>query len=230
MLAEQVSTNARIYVNFLKVERFVRTLTIDRSSPFVDQYSAACQGLPDVVPQPDYLVYRSLFSFVALSVQLELRVNNRDQDLHDFLSGYRTALIDCHQQTFLQVYKDNPQKLELFFEEFESGFDTQMPFLRITHIHCAYQILSGLLQMQGIGEIGADQLVPFAIVATVSANPLGLASTSEFLTQFVEPLAVCGSPVDHQQEYTVIQFMSTCQFLFEKMDEAEKGTFPDSVN
>jgi hypothetical protein len=81
-----------------------------------------------------------------------------------------------------------------------------------------------------LGEIDADQLVPFAIVATVSANPLGLALTSEFLTQFVEPLAACGSPVDHQQEYTVIQFMSTCQFLFEKMSEAEKGTFPDSIN
>jgi hypothetical protein len=199
----------------------------NKSAPFVDVYSAACQGLPEVITQPDYLVYRSLFSCVARAVGLELRANNRDDEVRTFLTDYKGALIDCHQQAFLQIYKENPAKLELFFKEFRKGFDTQMPFSRIAHIHCAYQILSGLLQMQGIGEIGADQLVPFAIVATVSANPLGLASTSEFLTQFVEPLAACGSPVDHQQEYTVIQFMSTCQFLFDKMAEAEAGTFPE---
>jgi hypothetical protein len=224
-LVSQISENAKIYINFLKIQTFAEGIPKSDES-FVTVYTAACEALPSVIPQPDFLSYQSLFSIIAQRTGLELALSERDAQLQEFLRVHKAALIESQHQPYLQVYRDNPRKLSLFMDEFARTFGTQMPFVRISHIHCAYQILSGLLQMQGIGDIGADQLVPFAILATVSANPPGLASTADFLATYVEPLSSCGSPVDHQQEYSVIQFMSTCKFLFDKMKEAENGTFP----
>jgi ABC-type tungstate transport system substrate-binding protein len=224
VLVDQATANAKVYINFLKIRKFVESLlAVPKVMPFIDVYTTACGSLATVIAQPDFMSYRSLFSLIARAVGLELLPNERDSQVQEFLRTHKTALIDSQQQPFLQVYRDNPKRLDLFMGEFAYAFGTDMPFVRIAHIHCAYQILNGLLEMQGVGEVGADQLVPFAILATVCANPLGLASTCTFLGQYVEPLSSCGSPVDHQQEYSVIQFMSTCQFLFDKMAEAEEG-------
>jgi hypothetical protein len=99
-----------------------------------------------------------------------------------------------------------------------------MPFARIAHIHSAYQVLPGLLSMQGIDEVGADQLVPFSILATVYVNPLGLAATFTFFSQFIEPLSGFRSPISHQEEYSVVHFMSTYHYLTERMEEDQSET------
>jgi hypothetical protein len=218
--ASQISTHAKNYINFLKAQRFAQTsIPLNRSSPFLEIYTTACASFPTVIAEPSYLSYRSLFSVIAKQIGLELRLNERDAQVQEFLRVHRAALLESQNQPFLQVYHKEPSKLELFVRAFKRAFETNMPFVRLAHIHSAYQILTGLLQMQNLGTIGADQLVPFAIVATVCTNPPGLASTCDFLGRYVEPLVTCGSPVDHEQEYTVVQFMSTCKFLFDRMEE-----------
>jgi hypothetical protein len=221
-LVDQISVNAKVYINFLKLEALVaQAFSQAPTEPFVEAFANACQLMTTIIPQPDFLCCRSLFSLIAKTVGLELLPNDRDAELQAFLRTHSATIIEAQQQPFLQIYRDNPERLDLFAAEFACAFTTQMPFVRIGRIHCAYQILNGLLEMQGMREIGADQLVPFAILGTVYANPLGLASTSAFFADYVEPLSECGSPLDHHQEYSVIQFISTCQFIFERMAEID---------
>lgn len=153
-----------------------------------------------------------------------------DQKMYDFVHDQSQMLLNYHQLSFLDIYKTDPTKLDMFIHEFTNAFKTKQPFDRISHIHTAYQILSGLLTIQDIGEIGADQIVPFAMLATVYSNPQGLASTKEFLQNYITPLLSSTSPLDHAEEYSLIQFCSTYQFLHERMIEATGENLDQYLN
>ncbi|KAH0786988.1 hypothetical protein GPJ56_008986 [Histomonas meleagridis] len=146
-----------------------------------------------------------------------------DKEIQRFVSEESESLLCYHQLDFLDIYKEDKSKLEMFNSEFKLAFECAQPFERISHIHSAYEILGGLLRLQDIGEIGADQIVPFALLATVYANPLGLASTGNFIAEFISPLLSGNSPVDHAEEYSLVQFLSTFRFLEEKYNEKKKA-------
>ena len=146
-------------------------------------------------------------------------IKNYDKQIQQFIKDESEFLYLCHQADYLDIYKNDNSKLEMFTDEFQLAFECSQPFERIFHIHSAYQILGGLLQVQGINEVGADQIVPFGIISTIHANPLGLASTSIFISKFITPLLSGYSPIDHAEEYSLIQFVSTFHFLEEKFVE-----------
>ena len=204
------------------------TDAMNNSKLFIDFLHTCAEKLltmdPSMKPN-DFLFYRNLCSILFSNLQIlksfekNEELNKLDATYHDFISSEAENLLAFHQLDFLNIYREDRSRLKMFFEEFDIAFKCKEPFEKISHIHSAFQVLSGLLTLQGIGEIGADQIVPFAMVATVYSNPLGLASTSLFLTNFISPLMADASPLDHPEEYTCIQFCSTFQFVTEKIKE-----------
>ena len=140
-----------------------------------------------------------------------------DQNLHTFLDNNKEKILTHISQDYLEQYKEDPSLLSLFFDEFELAFKTKLPLSQIEHIDNSYAILIGLLKEQGITDIGADQIVPFAILATVLCNPIGLASTKNIFCEILQPLINNNSsPISSGQQYSFIQFISTLQFIEEQ--------------
>lgn len=234
-IASRITKNTNNFINFLVLEKTISDVCKSSDIPEldIDDYAAFCEQLYKLFP-PDIQVsiancysQRNIQSILAHKYDLINRVFNDqqlqdfDKKIYNFLQEQKQTILDCNQLDFLQIYKDDPSLLKLFYKEFSLAFQTKMPFNRIAHIHVAYQILNGLLQIQKIGEIGADQIVPFAIMGIVYANPLGLASTYEYLSRFIEPMLSTMSPLDHSQDYSIIQFLATFKFLKEKLNQSE---------
>jgi hypothetical protein len=142
----------------------------------------------------------------------------------EFLKRHRDDIFNQEQQSFLQPYKEDPSRLNAFVREFNFASGTDLPFDQLEHIHAGYQILACLLQMQGIGEVGGDQIVPLAMLATVYANPPRLASMHAMFSEYIRPLVETTSPLDHPLEYSLTQFLSTYEYIVTKMKEFGDGT------
>jgi hypothetical protein len=212
---DELHTHSLVNLNYISLSKTVGEM--GPPTDFLEEYAE----LAGLVSGADYHGYRALHSLLTHRFRLELSVAADDERLHSFLQANSGKLQEIHQQTFLQRYRENPSLLRRFSREMELAFSTKMPFERLFHIQCAYESLPVLLQAQGIGEIGADQLVPFAILATVIANPIGLVSTRKFFLQYIEAAMPHGSPLSPTAEYCLIQFMSTGKLLIEKMNEME---------
>ena len=217
-----ITENAKTYVNFLRTRRYLNDAQIDTSLPLVSEYTRIASAIGSVlnIPKPDHIIFRTVHSMLAIRYNCDLQITEDDKQIHDFLEKEKDNLISLQPAEFIDIYKSNPAQLACFSRELQLGFSTRMPLARVSHIHTCYQSLTSILQMRGYRDIGADQLVPFAIIATVVANPMGLASTHKFLTEYVEPVLTKASPIGHAEEYSVIQFISTYQFLFATMKEA----------
>ncbi|OHT09681.1 hypothetical protein TRFO_21288 [Tritrichomonas foetus] len=237
---ESISKNSLNYIEFTKTHKMLKTIFEDPQTPppsadsvmkspklFVDYVSKCCDSMMNLDPsmKPSFLSYRNICSIILHDLGILKMYSERedlkklDETVHSFMSDEADNLLAFHQLSFLDIYREDRTRLKMFFEEFEIAFKCQQPFEKISHIHSAYQVLTGLLTLQGIGEIGADQIVPFAMVATVYSNPVGLASTSDFLSNYISPLLSIVSPLDHAEEYSVIQFLSTFQFVTDKIKE-----------
>jgi hypothetical protein len=168
---------------------------------------------------------RSLFSILLLRTsmldQLRARADlaQGDADLMQFLRDRKAELLAGEQMSFLEPYNQNPEKMNLFLMHYRIAFETEWPLTRLQHLHMAYQILVGLLQLQGMAEIGGDQIVPFAVMGTVYAAPRQLLTTQTILKELLEPLIDKMSPLDHSMEYSVTQFLSACQYVITRMRE-----------
>ena len=214
-----ITENAKTYVNFLRARRYMNGLQIDTSLPLVSEYIRIASTIGSVlgIPKPDDIIFRTVHSILTTQYNYDLQITDDDRQIHDFLEKEKDNLINLQPPEFIDIYKSDPAQLACFSRELQLGFSTRMPLARVSHIHTCYQSLTSILQMRGYRDIGADQLVPFAIIATVVANPMGLASTHKFLTEYVEPVLAKASPIGHAEEYSVIQFISTYQFLFATM-------------
>jgi hypothetical protein len=172
-----------------------------------------------------FTAYRSLFSVLAKRTELIESFRERadlkaaDARCVAFLSAHREEIFAQEQQGFLQPYKEDTARLAQFVSEFQIASATELPFDQLEHIHVGYQILASLLQMQGIGEVGGDQIVPLAMLATVFANPPNLASMHAMFSEYIRPLVETTSPIDHPLEYSLTQFLSTFEYIMAKMKE-----------
>ncbi|OHT15331.1 hypothetical protein TRFO_42592 [Tritrichomonas foetus] len=179
--------------------------------------------------KPDFVTHRNFLSILVAKLDLMNKIKsdenviNKNNSSYEFMTKYKKELIDYNPHEFLTIYKKEPERLNCFLEEFKLAFSTEIPFIMIDHIHNAYNTLVGLLQMQGMDEIGADQIVPFAMLGTAYANPDNLAIAAEFFSRFVEPLVTQYQIFDHAKEYSMIQFLSTFQFLQKKMEDVING-------
>ena len=142
-----------------------------------------------------------------------------DEETQKIIHDESDYFISFNHQPFLDVYCKDTSKLKLFFEEFDIAFKCKQPFEKIYHIHSSFQVLTCLLTLQGIGDIGADQIHQFSAIAMVFSNPFGLASTNEFLSKYISPLLTMYSHLDHAEEYSVVQFLSTFKLIIERMKE-----------
>ncbi|KAK8893566.1 hypothetical protein M9Y10_021989 [Tritrichomonas musculus] len=182
--------------------------------------------------QPDFITHRNFHSCLSYkldllnSIKKDEKVIDEANKMKKFLIDNKEKLIDSQQHKFLEIYLKEPDRLKYFNEEFKIAFSSNMPFIRIDHIHQAYQALIGLLQMQGMDEIGADQIIPFAVVSTVllmtskEATPeFGneLTFTYTYFTRYIEPFISSYNILNHSQEYSLIQFLSTYQFFHQSM-------------
>ncbi|KAH0787014.1 hypothetical protein GPJ56_009012 [Histomonas meleagridis] len=234
-----IAENSENETNFIMIQKALPNFLVENPPPenpyetknFVEYFTNALNALQKINPniKMNVTTNKNLHSLLVHQLRISQWINENkeiqeeERKMHKFLDEKRDELIDCHHLDFLEKYKINPQKkLKYFFEEFDKAFKCKMLFVRLDHIHAAYDVLTGLLQEAGIGEIGADQIVPFAILATVYANPEELTSTYVFLSRFVEPLLLVNSVVPHSHEYSLIQFLSSYQFLKEKLEEEEK--------
>jgi len=231
--------SVKVWIEYQKITKFAQNLIDQKIVPipppeiikgdpqqFLDFYDKASNLLTtEGGIKLSHSTNRILFTLLSyhLGVFSLLETNtdtqNLDSKIQDYVRLNSTELISSHQQSFLNIYKEDPKKLSLFYEDFDIAFKSQMMFERISHIHTAFQILTGLLQIQNIGEIGADQIVPFAMIATVYANPPKLATTATFMSKFIVPLMTGASPLDHAEEYSLIQFLSCYKYIEEKMNQ-----------
>lgn len=240
-IIENVSKNGQNAIDFVKIQSLLKQIQNDPQiqpipksediisdpSLFVKYYEKITNQLATLDPhgKPTFLTYRNLVSILLHDLNIldlfEKREDLKkfDEETHQVVQDECEYFLSSHHQPFLDVYREDRSRLKMFFDEFDIAFKSRQPFEKIFHIHSAYQVLTGLLTLQGIGEIGADQIVPFATVAMVYSNPVGLASTNDFLSNYISPLFSIVSPLDHAEEYSVIQFLSTFQFVVDKMKE-----------
>lgn len=171
----------------------------------------------------DYLQLKKQESFRTLHSLLLSKIGFLNKDYTDvvsdgefntFLIRNRNVFLEVQYTTqFLKPYIKDPRLLDVFFNEFNLVFKTKLPLLRAHHIHNSITILIGYLKDQNIGEIGADQIIPFGVVATVLSNNLGYITTKNMIVELIQPLMNNCSPLDSAEEYSVIQFLSTIQYL-----------------
>jgi hypothetical protein len=168
---------------------------------------------------------RSLFSILLLRTSVLDQLRAREDlaqgnaELMQFLRDKKAELLAGEQLSFLEPYSQSPEKMDMFLVQYRIAFETEWPLTRIHHLHTAYQILVGLLQLQGMVEIGGDQIVPFAVMGTVYAAPRQLMTTQAILKELIEPLIDKMSPLEHSMEYSVTQFLSACQYVITRMRE-----------
>lgn len=189
--------------------------------------------------QPDFVTHRNFHSSLSFKLDLFNKIKNEKEVIEEaarmkkFLFENKEKLTDTSQHKFLEIFIQEPHRLKYFNEEFEIAFSSNMPFIRIDHIHQAYQALIGLLQIQGMDEIGADQITPFAMAATVllvtntkttsdhDEYVYELTYTYKYLFRYVEPFISNYNVLNHSEEYSLIQFLSTYQYLYQTMKESE---------
>ncbi|KAH0786567.1 hypothetical protein GPJ56_009525 [Histomonas meleagridis] len=189
---------------------------LDLHKKIIDYISSSNLSFENL-PKNLYIIlshhYRVLEHIKTSKEMLEL-----DTKINKFFDDKKSALLDISQNDFLKAYQKNPDKLRLFANEFKSALDCNMPMSCIFHLHQAYLVLVGLLQTQDIDEVGADQIVPFALYATVLSNAKFLAPTYKFMNEYVQPFAGVLEP---QEEYSITQFAMTYKYLETKMKELQ---------
>ena len=175
--------------------------------------------------EPEVDVMRSLCSIVLARTNVldafEARedIKKMDTEIRTFIEKNRQKILSENANfDFLEPYKKDPSKLSLFNEEIQLACQSRLPFSCLNHIHKAYHILSTLLKMADIGEIGADQIVPFALTATSLANPERIWTTKTMMSELLSPLTAQHTPVEPASEYALIQFTSTCQYIQDIMN------------
>lgn len=151
---------------------------------------------------------------ILKALDQDAEVKKMDKEIHTFITKNKDMILNEKLNIdFLEPYKKSPKKFAKFNEEFELACQSKLPFSCLDHIHRAYNMLATLLQMTDMGEIGADQLVPFALTATVLANTPGIWTTQTLMQDIMTQLTGPMTPIEHAAEYSLIQFTSTCQYL-----------------
>ena len=215
---EKINTtpsNAASFMNFIFVQKEIEKYNSDiEGKSFVDSFIF----LKEKLDCKNFQQMRNLFSILVSKVKYLDKHNydKENEEMHKYIAENKEKLLSMHKQDFLEIYKKDPSLLTLFFTEFELAFKTRIPIARMEHIHNSYTILIGLLKEQGIGDIGADQIVPLAMIATVLSNPIGLAETKAIFSDILQPLITVASPINSAEEYSLIQFLSTLQFLVDQ--------------
>ena len=245
ILNNQINSS-KTTINFYGIQKIVSMFIEENAPPeniadsevFISYFINASKYIQDnsTIPigQNNIISNSNLHSFLISRLDLlnklqkDPSVIEKDQQMHEFITKYMQDLIDYNKHYFLDQYKKDPELLKFVMKDFETAFTSDIPNVRLTHIHAAYQSLSVLLQIQGLNEIGADQIIPFAMLATIYANPLNLASTYEFFARYFEPVNKDYHFIESSNEYSLIQFMSTFQFLRQKMNDVLIGKALDS--
>ena len=209
-----IPINAQSLLNFFKLKNDIEKETSLPKMNFTDLFLK----YKDKADCKTSFQLRNMFSILLKKTNYLATKDfpEADKSFHDYLEKNKEKIVNQIKQDFLEPYKKDPSLLKLFFDEFELAFQTKLPISRMEHIHNSYTILIGLLKEQGITDIGADQIVPLAIVATVYSNPIGLATTQKIFKEILQPLVNTASPLDSAQEYSLIQFLSSLQFLEEE--------------
>jgi hypothetical protein len=169
--------------------------------------------------RPSFATYRSLCSILlselkvmeAFAARPDLQA--RDVAIHEFVEKSRQLLVGQQNANYREMFDRREDKVEMFIEEVQNAFAVEHPFERMARIHSAFEILTGILHLIGEKEVGADQIVPFALIGIVYTNPTGLASTNAFFKEILEPISGDFSPLDHAVEYSRVQFMGTYDMI-----------------
>jgi hypothetical protein len=166
--------------------------------------------------RPTFATYRNLYSVLLSQLNVmetfystRTDLQTRDVQIHDFVEANRATLLAGQNQRYREIFERGEDKVQMFFDEVKTAFAVRQPFQRMAGIHFAFEVLTGILHLIGEKEVGADQIVPFALIGIVFTNPIGLASTDAFLKEFIEPITGDCSPLDHAVEYSRVQFMGT---------------------
>jgi hypothetical protein len=211
---EQFETLCKNNHEFTKIRNFMEAQEINAiNSPdeFIKQYEALSQQYEAKTP----LQLRGIFtclgeiSGVFNAVQLSHEYAEQDAKLRTHIASIGQELAEAQNHDWLEQFKKDKNKLLVFNQQIYAATKSPSPLQAALMIHSAYQDLTGLLMIADIGEIGADQLTPFAILAIANSNPPGLFKISNFLQKYVSPLFGSNSPLDHAVEYSVVQFLST---------------------
>jgi hypothetical protein len=226
---QEIQKNALLWIEFNAIKDCVEDMHAEgphTSEEFVAYFGQAHDHISERLGYTlTFSARRSLFSILVQKTGLLEAIKMRpelvdgDDKVVRFLKARKAELIDAEHQPFLEPYRQNPDKLRMFLTHCDLAFATDWPFARLEHLHTAYQILAGLLQLQGLTEIGSDQIVPFALMATVYAAPPQLLTTQAVFAELIEPLISVASPVDHSMEYSITQFLSTCTYVTSRMQE-----------
>jgi hypothetical protein len=185
--------------------------------------TAALLAPPKPTPSTRYNLYSAVLMELDVVQNFErLRedLSARDRAIQSFLAEDRGGLLDNQDPNYRRVFETRDERAELFFQEMKGAFDVKHPLQRLARIHGTFEILAGILYLLGEKEVGADQIVPFALIGLVFANPLGLASTGTFFNDFLGPIPEPLSPLEHAVEYSRIQFVATCGVINTAIGEA----------
>ena len=222
----QFETSSKDTFELSAIIKFFETQKIDNiSTPeaFLKQYEALAQQYEAKTPSQLRGIFTCLGNFSGLFNNVQVDSENVEQDarLRTHIAGIGPELSGAQKFDWLDQFKADKTKLFSFNQEISAATKSPSPLQAAIKIHAAYQDLTGLLMIADIGEIGADQLTPFAIVAIANANPPGLFILSKMLQEYVSPLFGGKSPLDHDVEYSVVQFLSTIKSFQDYSHEIE---------
>jgi hypothetical protein len=199
---------------------------ISDPQPFLDLFSKIVSQIENTQKQKYYLPRTVLLVLlrkfnIAEIFDTNIELLENDKKLHEFLLVHQTEIIDVNAHKFLKTFNEDKSKLNLFDLYFKQAFATTYPFQRISFIHESFQVLEALLKIQNIGDLGADEILPFSIFSAVVSNPIGLMRVGTFITKIFSPIIQTCSPFEPHEEYSLVQFCSLINFVTKKMSESE---------
>jgi len=226
-ISKLIKKNSENLCDFIEIERNSQSFFESQFNPsknpedFVSVYNTLCNSL--FVNPKKTSSFRNTFSILLshYDIQAFEKLNRHDDDekLHQFILTNRQEIMDINTHSFLTPFKQDPNRLSMFNESIRKAFNSKLPFTKIQYLHSAYTILNGLLKSQNIGEIGADQVVPFSVLSTAIFNPYGLYSSFALFSELIIPLLTTNNPVECAEEYSLVQFLSTFRFLFKVFED-----------
>ena len=194
--------------------------SIISSDNFLKEYELYIQKTSSFSTNQLRSIFMNLFCKhkILATFKTNKEIQDKDVQFQNHIQKVGPTMIDMQKHEWLEPFKKDKTKLQSFNQFIHNAISSPSLIETSIYIHNAYQELLGLLMIADIGEVGADQLVPFALLAVGYCNELGLLSLKTLLNDFLSPLFGGKSPVDHAVEYSTIQFISTIK-AFEEFSE-----------
>ncbi|EAY13228.1 hypothetical protein TVAG_097980 [Trichomonas vaginalis G3] len=191
----------------------------DKNGDFSESFCEVFTKISNQLGATSLSELRAVFNTIGIKNRIFTKMGNslieKDSRFRFCICHFSTEIINTQSADFMEQFKNDPSKFEVFVEEISVATRSVSPLEACSHISNCIQLLCSLLESVGLKEIGADQITPIFIVAICIAHPSGLIILSEIMFKCIVPLFTIKSPLDRQIEYSCVQFVSAVKCINE---------------